>query len=349
VIAAASPQELARACGDDPGLVCRKTLDWTGSEDAAEIARWALDVPLKIALIVLGALVVSHLLRRMVKRGLRRLYVGSPLRDGVGAVRRRAPAALLETGETNVRLEQRVDALTSVLRSAITLAVWTIAAFMVLGELGISLGPLLAGAGVLGVALGFGSQTLVRDFLSGMFILVEDQYGIGDIVDLDNQTQGVVEAVSMRTTRLRAVDGTVWYVPNGEIRRAGNMSQHWSRALLDLEVAYGSDLEQVKRVIMEAATAVWNADDAVIAEPELWGVEQLGANGMVLRLVIKTTPAEQWRVSRELRERIKLAFDAAGIEIPFPQQVVWRRDEREQGTGGDGDAARRARDADAAD
>lgn len=327
MIAAATPQELAQTCGDEPGLVCRKVLDWTGSEDAAEAVDWLLDAPLKIALIVLGAFVVSHVLRRTVKRALRRLHAGG-LRDRVGAVRRRAPAALVETGETNVRLEQRIDALTSVLRSAVTFGVWTIATFMILGELGISLGPLLAGAGVLGVALGFGSQTLVRDFLSGIFILVEDQYGVGDIVDLDSQTQGVVEAVSLRITRLRSVDGTVWYVPNGEIRRAGNMSQHWSRALLDIEVAYGSDLDQAKRVIMDVATAVWKEDDAVIAEPELWGVEQLGANGVVLRLVIKTTPAEQWRVSRELRERIKRAFDEARIEIPFPQQVVWRRDEQ---------------------
>jgi len=117
------------------------------------------------------------------------------------------------------------------------------------GELGIELGPLLAGAGIVGVALGFGSQTLVRDFLSGVFILVEDQFGVGDVVNLDGTTSGSVEAVSLRTTRLRAVDGTVWHVPNGEIRRVGNMSQHWSRSLLDIEVGYGTDLDHAKAVI----------------------------------------------------------------------------------------------------
>ena len=195
---------------------------------------------------------------------------------------------------------------------------------MCLGEVGIDLGPLLAGAGVLGVAIGFGSQSLVRDFLSGTFILVEDQFGVGDIVDV-GEASGTVEAVSLRTTRLRAIDGTVWHVPNGEIRRVGNMSQHWSRALLDIEVAYDTVVEHARSVIKRVADAVWAEDDGVLEEPELWGVEQLGANGVMLRLVVKTTPSQQWRVSRELRERIKVAFDEEGIEIPFPQQTVWHK------------------------
>jgi small conductance mechanosensitive channel len=196
---------------------------------------------------------------------------------------------------------------------------------MVLGELGINLGPLLAGAGILGIALGFGSQSLVRDFLSGMFILIEDQFGVGDIVSLDMQTDGVVEAVSLRSTRVRSVDGTLWHVPNGEIRRVGNMSQHWSRALLDIEVAYSTDLEQAQAVIREVAEAYWKEDPAVLDQPEVWGVEAFGASGITIRLVVKTTPSEQWRVSRALRQRLKSAFDSAGIEIPFPQQTVWHR------------------------
>jgi small conductance mechanosensitive channel len=198
------------------------------------------------------------------------------------------------------------------------------AALMCLGEVGIDLGPLIAGAGVLGVAIGFGSQSLVRDFLSGAFILVEDQFGVGDIVDV-GEASGTVEAVSLRTTRLRAIDGTVWHVPNGEIRRVGNMSQHWSRALLDIEVAYDTVVEHARSVIKRVADSVWAEDDGVLEEPELWGVEQLGANGVMLRLVVKTTPSQPWRVSRELRERIKVAFDEEGIEIPFPQQTVWHK------------------------
>ena len=136
---------------------------------------------------------------------------------------------------------------------------------------------------------------------------------------------GVVEAVSLRTTRLRSVDGTVWHVPNGEIRRVGNMSQHWSRALHAIEVAYATDLTRAQQVINDVAHAVWHEDKHVLEEPEVWGVEALGAHGIVIRLVVKTTPSEQYRVSRLLRERLKVAFDEEGIEIPFPQQTIWHR------------------------
>jgi moderate conductance mechanosensitive channel len=279
---------------------------------------------LSIAVIVVVALIVNRVLRRAVKRTLRGLQHGG-IQERLGAVRRATPDALLETGQMSLRAEQRIEALASVLRSVMSFTVMSVAAVMILGELGVELGPLIAGAGIIGVALGFGSQSLVRDFLSGIFILVEDQFGIGDVVNLDGTTSGVVEAVSLRTTRLRAVDGTVWHVPNGEIRRVGNMSQHWSRALLDIEVAYATDLGRAQDVIREVAHAVWDEDDHVLEEPEVWGVEELGANGIVIRLVVKTTPSEQYRVSRTLRERLKVAFDAEGIEIPFPQQMIWHR------------------------
>jgi moderate conductance mechanosensitive channel len=203
--------------------------------------------------------------------------------------------------------------------------IYATALFMILGEVGIELGPLLAGAGIIGVALGFGSQSLVKDFLSGVFILIEDQFGVGDIVNLDGETSGTVEAVSLRTTRLRSVDGTVWHVPNGEIRRVGNQSQHWSRALIDVEVAYETDLDHAQAVIASVAHEIAESDTDVLDEPEVWGVEALGANGVMIRLVVKTRPSQQYRVSRELRARIKSAFEREGIEIPFPQQTVWHR------------------------
>jgi moderate conductance mechanosensitive channel len=196
---------------------------------------------------------------------------------------------------------------------------------MVLGEVGINLGPLIAGAGIIGVAIGFGSQSLVRDFLSGIFILVEDQYGVGDTVDLGEAT-GVVEVVSLRTTRVRSVDGTVWHVPNGAIARVGNKSQHWSRALLDVELAYGTDVAHARGVIKRVADEVWRERSAwVLEEPELWGVESIGPHGVTLRLVIKTQPSRQWDVSRLVRERLKVAFEQEGIEPPFPQQTVFHR------------------------
>jgi len=290
-------------------------------EKLSDVADWLLGPPLRIVLILAVAVVANWLGRRAVKRSLTKLHSGAVRELDA---RKRTPAALLETGETSVRAEQRIDALSSVLRSVLSFVIWATAALMCLGEVGIDLGPLIAGAGVLGVAIGFGSQSLVRDFLSGAFILVEDQFGVGDIVDLGEAT-GTVEAVSLRTTRLRAVDGTVWHMPNGEISRVGNMSQHWSRALLDVEVAYDTDIDHARTVIKKVADQLWEENGSILDEPEMWGVEQLGAHGVVLRLVVKTTPSQQWRVSRELRERIKVAFEEEGIEIPFPQQTVWHK------------------------
>ena len=328
VFAEVSGEQLRAACGDEPGWLCRQALELTGDRDLAEAADFLIGRPLSILLIVVLAVVVNRLARRGLKRALRGLQ-GGAVQERLGAVRRATPSALLETGQMSLRAEQRIEALTSVLRSLISFTIFLVATLMVLGELGIELGPLLAGAGIVGVALGFGSQSLVRDFLSGLFILVEDQFGVGDIVDLDGTTSGVVEAVTLRTTRLRAVDGTVWHVPNGEIRRVGNMSQHWSRALLDVQVAYATDLTRAQEVIGAVARELWQDDRHILEEPEVWGVESLGVNGVVIRLVVKTTPSEQWRISRVLRERVKAAFDAEGIEIPFPQQTVWHRGDRD--------------------
>jgi moderate conductance mechanosensitive channel len=324
-------------CGEDPSFVCREVLNRTDDRGLAELADMLLGTPLTVLAIFLAAIVVNRLVTRSIKRGLRTLHSGA-VRDRLGALRRRTPAALLETDEISLRAEQRINALTSVLRSISTVVIFAIAGFMILGEIGLNLAPLLAGAGIIGLALGFGAQSLVKDFLSGMFILVEDQFGVGDIVDLDQQTSGTVEAVSLRTTRLRSVDGTVWHVPNGDIRRVGNKSQHWSRALLDIEVAYETDIDHAKSVIKRVADELWQQREDILEEPEVWGVEQLGPNSIVIRLVVKTRPADQYDVSRELRQRLKEAFDAEGIEIPFAQQVVWNREAPAPQTAGEDQA-----------
>jgi small-conductance mechanosensitive channel len=305
--------------------VCRHVLDATGNGTLAAAAGWIVGAPVRILVIIAAALVLNRIARRAVKRTLRGLHAGA-VGERIGALARFAPGAgsLMDTTESSLRAEQRIEALAGILRSVISFVIGAVATFMVMGEVGINLAPLVAGAGIVGVALGFGSQSLVKDFLAGLFILIEDQFGVGDIVDLGDAT-GTVEAVSLRTTRLRGIDGTVWHVPNGEIRRVGNQSQHWARAVLDLEVAYESDLDHARSVIQHAADAVAGEDTAILEEPSIWGVEELGANGVSLRLVVKTRPSEQWRVSRLLRERIKVALDTAGIEIPFPQQTVRHR------------------------
>ena len=302
MLSAVSPERARDVCGEDPGWFCRQVLDWTDDRDMAEAADFLIGKPLTILFILVLAAILSRIARRGMRRALGKVR-SSSVHERLGA-------------DYSVRAEQRIEALASVLRSVVSFVIFAIATFMILGEVGVELGPLIAGAGIIGVALGFGSQSLVKDFLSGMFILIEDQFGVGDIVDLDNQTSGTVEAVSLRTTRLRSVDGTVWHVPNGEIRRVGNKSQHWSRALLDVEVAYGTDLAKAQEVLREVIHAVAEEDDSVVEEPEVWGVERFSTTGVVLRLVVKTTPSEQYRVSRVLRERVMTAFDAAGIAIP---------------------------------
>ena len=239
------------------------------------------------------------------------------------------------------RAAMRTETMGAVFNSIATFAVWAIAFLMILGALGIELGPLLAGAGIAGVALGFGAQNLVKDFLGGLFIILEDQYGIGDIVDLRDSVgtpgaSGTVEAISLRTTRLRDVEGVVWHVPNGEIRASGNKSQQWARSLIDVGVAYGTDVARATDVIKRAADSVWQDEQwgaSVLEEPEVWGLERFDADALAIRLVVKVQPAQQFAVNRELRQRIKAAFDTEGIEIPFPQRTVWLRTE------GDGDAA----------
>jgi small conductance mechanosensitive channel len=228
------------------------------------------------------------------------------------------PSALARTGEIpSLRRVQRAETVGALLKSVASVGIWTLAGLMALGTLGLDLGPLVAGAGIVGVAVGFGSQNLVRDFISGIFMLMEDQYGVGDVVDAGPAT-GTVEGVGLRTTRLRDVSGTLWHIPNGEIRRVGNRSQGWARALVDVEVAYSTDLDDATRTI-ERVAAELAADEQwaprILEQPEVWGVEELGPDGIRVRLGAKTRPLEQWRVARELRARLKVAFDRAGIEV----------------------------------
>ena len=320
------------ACGADPSWICDVVYRATENETLAKTVDFVVARPVKIVLILLLAWLATRLLRRAINRFVSGVSQGA-VRRGVEGLRQRAPDILTPAPEVNMRAAQRTETIATVLRSLGGAAIWTIATMSVLAELGINLGPFIAGAGIVGVALGFGAQTLVRDFLTGMFMLMEDQYGVGDIVDV-GEASGTVESITLRTTRLRAVDGTVWHVPNGEIKRVGNKSQQWARALLDVSVAYGTDVAEATRVIKEVADGVWHDEEfgaSVLEEPEVWGIETLGADGINIRLVVKTQPSDQFKVMRELRARLKTAFEEAGIEIPFPQRTVWLRPEGTEG------------------
>ena len=186
---------------------------------------------------------------------------------------------------------------------------------MILGDMGFNLAPVLASAGVLGVALGFGAQNLVQDFLAGIFMLLEDQYGVGDIVDIGG-TSGTVEAVSLRITRLRDVNGVAWHIRNGTISKAGNKSQGWARAVVDFPVPYRHDIPQVRQVMARTATAMWQEPSwrgVILEKPEVWGIQTLYTDAVLLRVVARTVPLRQWEVQRELTERLKNSLDATDL------------------------------------
>jgi small-conductance mechanosensitive channel len=317
---------LTDTCGADPSWVCEQVLDWSGdNEFFARSADFLLARPLKILVIVVLAIVVNRLLRKAIRDLAERIASGTA--PGAGVVRNvrdRTPGVLTGTAANDLRSIARAQTIGQVLRSVATAIVFAIASLLVLGELGINLGPLLAGAGIAGVAIGFGAQSLVKDFLSGIFMLLEDQYGVGDVIDVGEAT-GQVEAVTLRSTRLRDAEGTVWHVPNGEIRRVGNKSQQWARAVVDVAVAYGTDIRHATGIIEGVAAGLRDEPDwarFIQEDPEVLGVEALGADGVNIRLIVQTEPGDQFKVMRELRMRLREALDAAGIEAPFQRTKV---------------------------
>lgn len=314
-------------CDTDADGLCGWVARRTGNETLADIVDWFLARPLEVVVILLVAWIAARLARRMIRRWVPRLYTPhEPARERLQRLGISVPD-ILTVELTDPRRKARGESITAALTSAVSVAVWVIALLMVLGVLGLEIGPLLAGAGVAGVALGFGAQAIVRDCLAGLFMLIEDQYGIGDVVDL-GEASGVVERIHLRTTVLRGADGTVWHVPNGVVQRVGNKSQMWSVAILDASVAYHTDLARARELLHRAADEVCQREEfraSVIDPPEVLGVESLGVDGVTLRLTVKVQPGTQWAIQRALREHVKEVFDTAGIEIPFPQRTVWTR------------------------
>ena len=302
------------ACGADADRVCRWILDATGNATLADMGQWAVDVPLLIAAVLLIAYLVNRFVRTAIHRYLRRLN-------------RRSIVQAVDDPTKSARSTLRMATASAILASAASVAIYITAGLVLLGELGVNLGPLLAGAGIVGIAIAFGAQNVIRDVLGGLFVLIEDQYGVGDVIDA-GRAVGRVEDFTLRVTKVRDIEGTLWFVPNGLIEDVGNQSQVWSRAILDIDVAYGADHDEAGAVIKRAADRVWREqrpNAIVVEEPELWGVERLGDSAVSIRLAVKCAPADQWAVARAIRGEVKRDLDAAGIEIPFPQQSLWLR------------------------
>lgn len=229
--------------------------------------------------------------------------------------------------------QQREDTLISLVGGVASVFYWPIVVLLIVAQFGVNITPLIAGVGVLGLAVGFGAQTLVKDIIAGLFIIAENQYRVGDVVQFDNQTIGKVESLSLRGTVLRDLDGVEHHVPNGSITITSNYSKEFSGINLDVGVAYDSDLEKVISVINKVGDGLagdkdW--EDLILEKPKFLRVENFGDNSIDLKITGTVKPLKQWSVTGELRKRIKLAFDDEGIEIPFPQRVIHSRKDKSE-------------------
>lgn len=342
IIIGAAHDTLIRACGGNPGVACRLVWDVTRNGTAARFVDSFVAHPLtrtlRIAFLVVLALAARWIAHRFIDRITGRSGGTGPGEDGMRRkirsllpkwLRARLPkrlkvkaAAVLDASPvlSSERRRQRAYALGSIMRSIASVVIFGIAGITILGDLGIDLAPLLASAGVAGVAIGFGAQTVVKDFISGIFMLLEDQYGVGDSIDT-GQATGIVEAVGLRTTRVRDISGVVWHVRNGTIERVGNKSQGWARAVVDVPLGYDQDISRARTIMKDAAVAMWKEPvwrNVILEPPEVWGIQALWSNLQVLRLVAKTTSISQWEATRELRERVTTALAGQGVTVGVP-------------------------------
>ncbi len=294
-------------------------MDWPVVWDALGgfIVKWS--VPITIVGIIVGAFLVRWLLLVILRRSIERVISGVKKTHNVEETQELASAPLRAA-----RIVQRTRTLGTVINSVLTVIVMGTALVLVLDVLGVPVLGILGAAGVLAAGLAFGAQNLVKDILNGMFMVFEDQFGIGDVVDL-GIASGTVESVGVRITSIRDVNGTLWHVRNGEVLRVGNKSQGWARVIIDLPVPYHADIDEVKEAIL--ATAKELATDPqwrrkILETPEIWGVESVTAEALVVRLVVKTRSPDQWDIARELRLRLKLTLDRLGINVPSLNRMI---------------------------
>lgn len=291
----------------------------------ASIDFW-LGAPLRIIMIVLIGLILHAMVRLVIRKVTSSIARGTQSRVVAASPKKRQGNRWkTDTTLSSARQSQRAKTVGSVLRSVASIVIWTVMIVMIIAELGFNIAPVIASAGVVGVALSFGAQSLVKDFLSGIFIVAEDQLGIGDWVDL-GEASGEVEAVGLRTTQVRDLEGTLWHVRNGEILRVGNSSQGWARTVVDLPIPYDADIDEMADFLVEATSEALQKPGIkgnVTGKPEYLGVQSITGESVTLRLLVKTAPAAQFSVGRKLREELKKAMDARGIRMPHTNQSVF--------------------------
>lgn len=269
------------------------------------IIPWLLNHGLKILVLIIGTLIINKIAQKFIERSVRIMVVAD----------KNAPA--------NAEI-QRENTLIQIFSATFKIALMTITLLMILKEFGLEIGPILAAAGIVGLAFGFGGQYLIRDIISGLFIILENQYRIGDVVDFDSAS-GAVEQISLRKTTLRDMDGTVHHIPHGEIKRVSNLTKDFSRVNLNLGISYAADLEHVISVVNKVGNAI--AEDPkykeyIVTAPQFLRVDEFAASSIIIKILGDTVPLKQWEISGELRKRIKIAFDREEIDLPYPQMVV---------------------------
>jgi small conductance mechanosensitive channel len=268
------------------------------------LVQWLFAHGIRVAAIILVAFIVVRIFRLMIRR----------LKERIGPPE-----------EVEVERAKRTETLARIILQIVRIVVLVIAVLMCLKEVGIDIGPLLAGVGIVGLAVGFGAQSLVKDIISGFFILLENRMNVGDVVRIAGEA-GLVESVGLRVTVLRDLEGKVHVIPNGEITTLTNMTKEWSRAVLDIGVAYKEDVDRVIDVLKEIGRGLEQDETfgPLIIEPmEVLGLDSFGDSSVIIKVMFKTQPIKQWTVAREFRLRIKRAFDEKGIEIPFPHRTLY--------------------------
>lgn len=297
--------------------------DWAGFWGGIGAFLATYDTPFRIAGVIIGALVLRWVLVVVIRRVVDQVVSGVKKAQNVDDTVELSASPLMA-----VRVVQRTRTMGTVLNNLVTWSIVAVAIVLVLGELNFSVTALVASAGILGAALGFGAQNVVKDMLNGLFIVFEDQLGVGDIVELQS-TQGpvggVVETVGVRVTQVRDVHGTLWFVRNGEIITVGNKSQGWARVIIDLPAPYTSNVDEVQEVMLRTATELADEPEykrKVLEAPEIWGIESVSAEALVIRLVMKVRTADQFDIARVLRLRLKLALDQMGVAVPSLNRIV---------------------------
>ncbi|HSK34932.1 MAG TPA: mechanosensitive ion channel family protein [Propionicimonas sp.] len=275
------------------------------------------DTPIAIAVILVVALTARWLIVRGIKYGTKAaIHRASMQRTHPESRAQRILA--MATGAANERYEQRISTVSSLLRNLTSIILGAVVVLTIMAVFDIPLAPLLASAGVGGIALAFGAQSLVKDFLSGIFMIMEDQYGVGDLIDT-GEVRGTVEEVGLRVTRVRDATGTVWYVRNGEILKLGNQSQGWSTAIIDVPVAYDEDAGKVMGILEQVSAEIDEDpafEDVLLEKPTVAGVNAVTATTMSIRLMAKTAPNQHWGLQRVLLERSLTALSKAGVRSP---------------------------------